>query len=397
MANDANGTGSGGPENPQQIRNVVLVGSASAGKTALFERLVNARTPGRHTRGEPTASTTLRAASVIDGAIHVNLLDTPGHPDFVGEVRAGLRAGDAALFVVSACDEIDEATKLLWRECAVVGMPRAVAVTKLEQARADFDETVARCQRAFGDAQPADIPLLSGRSLVRLANLLRRTVADYADGAPRVREPDAEEAALIEERRGPLMESIIEESEDEVLLERHLNGEDIEFDTVATDLRAAIATARFFPIVATHAPSGMGIEELYDLFEYGFPAPDAAAMPAVQTADGKDFGPLACDPGGPLVAEVVRTTSDPFVGRLSLVRVFSGTLRPDTPLHVSGHLQRFAAHLNAGHPDHDSDDERAGPLAAPLGEETRPKTQAIAGDLVLVSKLTAAEIGRASC
>ena len=111
----------------------------------------------------------------------------------------------------------------------------------------------------------------------------------------------------------------------------------------------------------------------------------------MQTAQGEDFGPLTCDPDGPLVAEVVRTTSDPFVGRLSLVRVFSGTLRPDTPLHVSGHLQRFAAHLTTGHPDHDSDDERTGPLAAPLGDETRPKAQAIAGDLVLVSKLTAAE------
>ena len=84
MGNDANGTGSGGPDNPQQIRNVVLVGSASVGKTALFERLVSARVPGRHSRGEPAASTTLRAASVVDGAIHVNLLDTPGHPDFVG-------------------------------------------------------------------------------------------------------------------------------------------------------------------------------------------------------------------------------------------------------------------------------------------------------------------------
>src|SRR5918993_1467296 len=391
MGNDANGTGSEGPERPQQIRNVVLVGSASSGKTSLFERLVTARTPGRHSRGEPVASTSLRAASVTSGPIHVNLVDTPGHPDFVGEVRAGLRAADAVLFVVSACDEIDEATRLLWRECAVAGMPRAVAVTKLEQARADFDETVARCQRAFGGAQPADIPLLSGRSLARLVNLLRRTVTDYRDGTPTVRGPDAEEAALIEERRGPLMESIIEESEDEVLLERHLNGEDIEFEMVATDLRAAIATARFFPVVATHAPSGMGIEELYELFEHGFPPPDAAALPAVQTASGEDFGPLTCDPDGPLVAEVVRTTSAPSAAGLSLVGVFSGRLRPDTPLHVSGHLQRFAAHLNVGHPDHDSDDERAGPLAAPLGEETRPKPQAIAGDLVLVSKLTAAE------
>ena len=91
-----------------------------------------------------------------------------------------------------------------------------------------------------------------------------------------------------------------------------------------------------------------------------------------------------------MVAEVVRTTSDPFVGRLSLVRVFSGTLRSEEPLHVSGHLGRFAAHVS-GHADHDSDDERVGPLSAPLSDEMRPKPFAIAGDLVLVSKLTAAE------
>ena len=100
---------------------------------------------------------------------------------------------------------------------------------------------------------------------------------------------------------------------------------------------------------------------------------------------------MSCDPDGPLVAEVVRTTSDPFIGRLSLVRVFSGTLSPDTPLHVCGHLQKFAPHHVDGHPDHDSDDERVGPLSAPLGDETRPKPYAIAGDLVLVSKLSAAE------
>src|SRR4030095_2201914 len=103
------------------------------------------------------------------------------------------------------------------------------------------------------------------------------------------------------------------------------------------------------------------------------------------------FGPATCDPDGPLVAEVVRTTSDPFVGRLSLVRVFSGTLSPDTARHVCGHLQHFAAHHVDGHADHDTDDERVGPLSAPLGDDTRPKPYAIAGDLVLVSKLAAAE------
>jgi elongation factor G len=379
------------PLSPEQIRNVVIVGPAGAGKTALFERLIVARTPGRQLRGEPRPSQALSVASVASGGLTVNLLDTPGDHDFVGEVRAGLRAADAVLFVIPANDAIDDATRLLWRECETIGMPRAVAVTKLEHARADFDETVARCRRTFGDAQPVGVPLLADGNVTGEINTLRRTITDYRNGEATPRSPDPAEAALIEERRATLMESIIEESEDEVLLERHLNGDEIDLETVAADLQAAIATARFFPIIATHAPSGMGVEELYDLFEQGFPSPATAAMPAVFAATGGDFGSLTCDPDGPLVAEVVRTTSDPFVGRLSLVRVFSGTLSADTPLHVSGHLQRFAAHQVDGHADHDSDDERVGPMSSPLGDETRPKPYAIAGDLVLVSKLSTAE------
>jgi len=379
------------PRTPEQIRNVVLVGPAGAGKTLLFERLVAARTPGRHTRGEPRPSHLLGAASVSSGDLTINLIDTPGHPDFVGEVRAGLRAADAVLFVVPASDAIDEATRMLWRECAAIGLPRAVAVTKLEQARADFDATVARCRRTFGDAQPVGLPLVEDGTLTGAMNLLRRTVLDHRLGEAALRDPEPAEAALLEERRTELMESIIEESEDEELLERHLSGADIDLEVVAPDLRAAIATARFFPILPTHAPSGIGVDGLYELFERGFPAPSAAGMPTVYTAAGRPFGELICDPAGPLVAEVVRTTTDPFVGRLSLVRVFSGTLRPDTALHVAGHLPTFAAHHLGGHADHDSDDERVGPLSAPLSEETRPKPYAIAGDLVLLSKLTAAE------
>ncbi len=381
------------PASPDQIRNVVLVGPAGAGKTALFERLVAARTQTRSARTEPKPSSWLNAAVVRSGSCVVNLLDTPGNPDFVGEVRAGLRAADAVLFVVPANDEIDEATRMLWRECAAIGRPRAVAVTKLEQARADFPETVARCRRTFGDAQPLEVPLLDDAGGLRgCASLLRRRVLDFTGSEPTDREPDDDEAAMIEDLRGPLLESIIEESEDEDLLERHLNGVEITAESVTDDIRAAIGTARFFPIIGTHAPSGLGVQGLFDLFERGFPSPAGAPLPAVRSCDGGDFGELRCDPEGPLVAEVVRTTSSPFVGRLCLVRVFSGTLTADLPLHVSGHLGEFAGHPVDGHPDHDSDD-RVGPLAVPVGpgEETRPKPRAIAGDLVLVSKLTAAE------
>ena len=391
MGNGADSGRQHGPQSPEHIRNVVLVGPAGAGKSTLFEGLISARTPGRHVRGEPAPSQTLAAASIASGNVVVNLLDTPGNPDFVGEVRAGLRAADAVLFVVSASDEIDDATRLLWRECETTNMPRAIAVTKLEQSRADFEESIARCRRVFGDVQALGAPLIEDGHVVGAINFLRRSVTDYRSGEPVSREPDETDAEIIDEYWDPLIESIIEESEDETLLDRHLSGEQIDLDIVLPDLRAAVATARFFPIIPAHAPTGMGIEGLYELFEHGFPSPASSPLPNVFKSSGDPFGPVSVDPEGPLVAEVVRTTSDPFTGRQSLVRVFSGTLSPDTPLHVCGHLQKFAPHHVDAHPDHDTDDERVGPLSAPLGDETRPKPYAIAGDLVLVSKLAAAE------
>ena len=247
MGNGADTGREHAPRSPEQIRNVVLVGPAGVGKSTLFERLIAARVPGRHQRGEPAPSQSLGAASIASGEVMINLLDTPGNPDFVGEVRAGLRAADAVLFVVSASDEIDDATRLLWRECEATKMPRAIAVTKLEQSRADFEESMARCRQVFGDVQPLGVPLIEDGHVVGAINLLRRSVTDYRSGEPMSREPDETEAAIIEENWDPLIESIIEESEDETLLDRHLSGEPIDLDIVLPDLRAAIATAQVFP------------------------------------------------------------------------------------------------------------------------------------------------------
>ncbi|WP_152185381.1 elongation factor G-like protein EF-G2 [Segeticoccus rhizosphaerae] len=381
------------PESPDELRNVALVGPSGSGKTTVFGHLVSALLPEHHLReADPERSTELSVAAVEHEGIVINLIDTPGYADFVGELRAGLRAADAALFVISAADGVDAATTLLWEECAAVGMPRAVVVTKLDAGRADFDDTVAICQRVFGEGvQQLYLPLHGeDEAIIGNLGLLSQRIYDYSSGTRQVRDAEPRHRELIEGPRADLMEAIIQESEDDTLLERYLGGEEVSLDVVTADLLTAVARGSFHPVLPLSTETGVGTGELLHLLVSGFPPPTRHELPRATTPDGDPMPPLRCDPSAPLVAEVVRTTSDPYVGRTSLVRVFRGTLRPDTPVHVSGHLDRFAGHELESHPDHD-EEERAGLLSSPLAETARPKSQAIAGDICLVARLSRAE------
>ncbi|MDP9408165.1 MAG: elongation factor G-like protein EF-G2 [Actinomycetota bacterium] len=395
----------------------MLVGHSGAGKTALAEALLAAAgvigRPGRVEDGTTVCdsdpvevagkrSVGLALAAFPAGGVKVNLLDAPGYPDFVGELRAGLRAADAALFVVGATQGVDAVTAALWEECAAAGTPRAVVVTGLDSPRADFEQMVAICARVFGEGGevvPASLPLLADDgSVAGLLDLLRQRVVDASTGQRVERDPDPEHLTLVAEARGTLIEAVIAESEDETLLDRYLAGEEIDVDVLVADLESAVARGHLHPVLPVSAPSaaapcGVGVEEVLELVLRGFPCPAEREPLPVTRPDGRPDDPVTCDPEGPLVAEVIRTTTDPYVGRLSLLRVFSGTLRPDASLHVSGHVsRRYPKELSGWHPDHDSD-ERAGALASPLGARLRPVGHAVAGDLVTVARLAGAETG----
>ena len=372
----------------------MLVGHSGAGKTTLFEHLITATTPGYRARPMlDERSVQLAVASVSHEGLVLNLIDTPGYPDFVGELRAGLRAADAALFVVSAADGVDAATMLLWEECAAIGMPRAVAVTKLDAGRADFEDTVAICKRVFGEGVMAVYLPLHGddESIIGNLGLLSQQIYDYSSGLRVAQAAEPEHRELIEGNRADLIEAIIQESEDDTLLDRYLGGEEMDLDVVTTDLLTAVSRGRLYPVIPVSTETGVGTIELLQMLTAAFPPPTLHPLPAVTTPGGDPLPPLMCDPDGPLVAEVIRTTSDPYVGRVSIVRMFSGTLRPDSIVHVSGHLARFAGGERLeGHVSHD-DDERVGLLSSPLGDLLRAKTVAIAGDMCVVAKLTRAE------
>jgi elongation factor G len=389
---------------PDKIRNVVLVGHSGAGKTTLVEALLAAtgtiQRPGRVEDGSTVSdhdevevrqhrSVNLALAPLVHDGVKVNLLDAPGYADFVGDLRAGLRAADAALFVVSAVDGVDGLTRMLWEECAAVGMPRAVVITKIDQQRGDFDEVVAACQDAFGDGVlPCYFPAGD-----KLFGLLSRTCFDYATGERVECEPEPAYADRVDEQRAALIEAIIQESEDEGLMDRYLAGEDLDIGSLIADMEKAVARGTFYPVLATSVPHGdrpgpvIGMAELLEVVTQAFPSPLEHGVPPVTTVDGKPAEGVECDPDGPLVAEVVKTISDPYVGRISLVRVFSGTLRPDTVVHVSGHGM-----ADRGHEDHDVD-ERVGALSSPLGKTQRPISSCVAGDVCAVAKLIHAETG----
>ena len=390
---------------PGNVRNVVLVGHSGTGKTTLIEALLGStgtvQRTGRIEDGSTVSdfdeveirqqrSVNLTLAPVVVDGITVNLLDTPGYADFTGDLRAGLRAADSALFVVSATDGVDGVTQMLWEECAAVGMPRAVVITKIDHQRADFDAALSACRSAFGDAVAPlylPVPSTSGAGVSGLIGLLSQKLYDYSGDSRAESSPSASDAERMEEMRGELIEGIITESEDETLMDRYLSGEEIDATVLIEDLEKAVARGSFYPVLATASPAGIGMAELLEVITQAFPSPLEHPLPPVTTPEGKPVSDLSCDPNGPLLAEVVKTTSDPYVGRISLVRVFSGTLRPDATVHVSGH-----GRVERGHADHD-DDERIGALTSPLGKQQRPLASCAAGNICAVAKLSTAETG----
>lgn len=388
------------PSEPAKIRNIVLVGPSAAGKTTIAEAMLAATStiprPGAVTEGttvcdhEPASieqqrSIGLAIAPMQHEDIKINLIDTPGYADFVGELRAGLRAADAALFVLAATEGVDPATRAIWQECAAVGMPRAVLISRLDQPRADFDTALLGCQDAFGSGVlPLYLPHFDADGeFFGLVGLLTEQIYELGGTVA----ADEQLREQIDQPRGELIEAIIAESEDESLMDRYLNGEPIDEATLIADLEKGVAQGGLHPVLPVCAITGVGIREVLDGIKRGFPSPLEHPLPEFTDQHGRNPRTLIPDPEGPLAAEVVHTSVDSYVGRVSLARVFSGVMRPERPVHVSGHGM-----AERGHPDHD-EDERVAHLYSPLGANLREVTHCIAGDLCALTKIGSAETG----
>ncbi|MDR2348342.1 MAG: elongation factor G-like protein EF-G2 [Bifidobacteriaceae bacterium] len=388
---------------PGKIRNVVFVGSSGSGKTTVVEGLLLAAgeigragsvaegttvTDYEDIEHKTSRSVGLALAPLTFGGVKINVIDSPGYADYLGDLRAAIRGADAAVFVISAVDGVSGATRLLWDELARERMPRAVLITKLDNPRADYDALARECREVFGESVlPMMVPIYSSEAEIGcLLDILTGKVVDFTSGKRQVREAQGEEVGKMERNREAFIEALITESGDEDLMDAYLEGGELDGEALKADLQKAMAAASFFPVMPMAAAGGVGSEELLYLVRDGFPSPVLAAIPEVVDAAGHE-AEVHCDPKGPLLAEVIKTTQDSYVGRISIVRVFSGTLRAESQVHVEG--------AGAGRPEDraHSSNERVGTLTSPLGAKQRPVPYAVAGDLAAVARLVGAETG----
>jgi elongation factor G len=328
-------------------------------------------------------SASLAVAPVEHEGYKVNLLDAPGYADFIGDVRTALPAADAVLFVVSAVDGVETQTEVVWTMAEELGLPRAFFINKLDRERASFQRTLESIQATFGKGcPPLYLPMGEEHEFGGLVGLLSNRAFAYDSGGSRTEgEVPAELAAEAEDLRSQLIETVIQESEDEELMDRYLGGEPIAPTDLIPDLEMAVAAGRLFPVLSGAATRGIGTNELLEVLTQAFPSP-AGRPPFQATVPGTDRTvERSADPDAPLAAYVFKTLSDPYVGRLNLFRVVSGTFQPDSTV------------LNSTK----GKDERIGHLLVLRGKNQEPVDMLPAGDIGAVAKLADTATGDTLC
>ncbi len=368
---------------PAKIRNVALVGHGGAGKTTLTEALLHAAgvvgRPGRVEDGSTVADAdpeeharglSLSVALVPfewDGH-KVNLLDCPGYADFATETLAALQIADLAVFVVSAVDGVEVETEAMWRAAANRGLPRMVFVNKLDRERASFPRTLEQLQAVFGAGiAPLELPIGEERDFRGVADLLSDTAITYADGQPTTGPiPDD-----METREHAVHDSLVEGIvvADDELMERYLDGDVPSVEQLEKTLAAGVAAGVVFPVVCGSATREIGVDRLADFVcEIG---PSPLDRPSVPVRAGSTVADVAPDPHGPALASVWKTVADRHVGRISLLKVLSGTVTPDLTL--------VDTRTHA--------DERLHALFTLRGHEQIPVDRLSCGDIGAVAKL----------
>lgn len=367
-----------------KLRNIVLLSHSGAGKTSVAEALLfNSKAVTRignvqdgNTVSDYEPEEVKRAGSIQTTLLpcnwrehKVNLLDTPGYDDFVGEVISALRVAEGAIIVVAANSGVELGTERAWERCEGRGIPRIFLINKMDRETADFRRALENIQSVFGrKCVPFQLPIGSEQSFKGVVDLLR----------PPAQIPD-EVAQEVPDARERLIEGVAETDDD--LATRYLEGEELTSDEIATAVKRAVLSGSIVPVLVGSATMDLGMEELLEAVIEYMPSPAEGELAQAARAGTSDVEELAPDPDGPLAAFVFKTTADPFVGKLSLFRVYRGTFRSNSDVWNPAREQS----------------ERVGQVYFLRGKNQDQASEVGPGDIGAVAKLTATVTGDALC
>ena len=365
------------------LRNVALLSHSGAGKTSLSEALLFnvdvitriGRVEDGNTASDYEAEEIRRGSSVQTTLIactsdqnKVNFLDTPGYEDFIGEVVSALRVVESAVILVPATSGVDVGTERSWNLCQDQGLPRMFLVNKMDRENASFANAVADIQGTFGSkCVPIQLPIGDAQDFKGVVNLVHPP-ADIP----------AEVADEFEAARERLIEAVAE-SDDE-LADRYLEGEELTDAEIVAGMRAAVRSGDLVPILASSATKNIGVNEFLEMVQEFLPSPLDGHNPVMEDSSGKEID-LDVDASAPLAAFVFKTTADPFVGKLSVFRVYRGTINSNSEVWNTAHKQS----------------ERIGQLYLPRGKSQENITEVCAGDIGAIGKLAATVTGDTLC
>ena len=358
----------------KDLRNVVILGHTGSGKTSLSEaalfhtkaitrlgtitdgNTVSDFEPEEIKRGGSIQTTLV---SIMNGDTKINFLDTPGYDDFLGEVVSAIRVVEGAAVVVSAPTGVDVGTERAWKMCDAAQIPRMFVVNKMDRENANFAKNVADIQASFGrKCIPFQVPVGEANEFKGVISII-----DPPSDIPE------EVVADVESARERLIEAAAEN--DDELGDRYLNGLEISHEEIIAAIRTAIRTSNLVPILATSSsPNAIGIDELLQTTQSFLPAPTDGQPPdMLNSVHPVEY---STEPDGPLAAFVFKTTADPFVGKLSVFRVYQGTIKSNSEVWNS----------NREH------SERIGQLYLPKGKNQENVSEVTAGDIGAIGKLT---------
>ncbi|MFH1571547.1 MAG: elongation factor G [Gemmatimonadota bacterium] len=377
-----------------QVRNIALTGHSGAGKTCVAEamlynsgklsrmgRIEDGTTVSDYDKEEIERRISINTSLITArwGDYHIDAMDTPGYADFMPAAQSALRVADGSVVVVESIAGIDVGTERMWRSAERLGLPRIVLVNKMDRPEIDLDRVLDQIRDRFGrQAVPVQFPVNGGEGFNQILDLVGMRLLTYADGKAQPGEIPADLVDTAQQLHEELVEMVAET--DEELMEKYFGEGDFSPDDLQVALHKAVFQKQVFPVLFSDAYHNVGIDQLMDAVVHAFPSPAESASLTFTDKQGHEVT-LAADPKGPLAAFVFKTIAEQHVGELSVLRIYSGTIKPGDEAYNSSR----------------GTTERIGQIFELSGHNREEVESASAGDLVALVKLKDTHTGNTLC